>query len=154
MLTKHNLPFSPKHSLYLSHHHYSHHTSLFTLLLNNQLTISSLVSPISIIFLPFHHKKLLHQKDPNQKSKSQNLHLRKIFKFQKTLLKQLLNFQRKTKLQLTNTIINRLILKTMILIRPQKKVYPPQIISAHLNKLFQTQSLNMQIFLVFSWPQK
>ena len=141
MLTKHNLPFSPKHSPYLYQHHYSHHISRFTLLLNSQLMISSLVFLISIpptqIFLLFHRQDLLHQKDPNQRSKSQNLYPGKIFKFQKTLLKQPLNLQRKTKLQLTNTIISRLTLKTMTPIQPQKKVYPPQIISAHLNKLLQ-----------------
>ena len=64
--------------------------------------------------IQLHLHSLLCQKEPNQKSKSQNLHPRKIFKFQKTLLKQLLNLQRKTKLQLTNTIISRLIFTTMI----------------------------------------
>ena len=105
---------------------------LFYNLLNNPFMINSLVSPISIISFLFHYQKLLHQKDPNQKSESQNLHPRKI--------------------QLTNTIINRLTLTTMTPIQPQRKVYPPQIISAHLHKLLQTQSLNMLTFLVFSWP--
>ena len=156
MLTKHNLFFSPKPSPYLSQHHYSLHTSHFTLLLNSQPMISFLVSPISIIFLPCHHQKLLHQNDPNQKSRSQNLHPRKIFnKFQKTLLKQLLNLnlQKKTKLQLPNTIIHRLTLPAMTPIQPQKKVYLPQI-PTHLNKLLRIQSLNMRLFLVSSWPQK
>ncbi|KAH9792621.1 hypothetical protein KPL71_004198 [Citrus sinensis] len=63
--------------------------------------INSLVSPISIISFLFHYQKLLHQKDPNQKSESQNLHPRKI--------------------QLTNTIINRLTLTTMTPIQPQRK---------------------------------
>ena len=153
MLTRHNIPFSLKLSPYLSQHHYSHHISLFTPPLNNQLTINSLVFPISIpptqIFLQLHLHSLLCQKEPNQRSKSQNLHPRKIFKFHKTLLKQLLNLQRKTKLQLTNTIIRSLIFKPMIQIQLQKKVYPPQILLAHLTTLFQTQSLIMQIFLVF-----
>ena len=153
MLTKHNLPFSPKHSPYLYQHHYSHHISLFTTLLNSQLTTTSLVFLISIpqtqIFLQFHRQSLPHQENPNQKSKSQNLYPRKIFKFQKTLQKQLLSLQRKTKLQLTNTIISRLSPKTMIQVQPQTKVYPPLILSAHLNKLLQTQSPNMQTFLVF-----
>ena len=86
----------------------------------------------------------LHQNDLSQKSKSPNLNPKKIFIFQKTLLKQLLNLQRKTKLQLTNTIISRLITKTVT-----QKVYPPLIILAHLNKRLQTPSPNNHIFLVF-----
>ena len=142
MLTKHNLLFSPKPSPYLYQHHYLPHISLSTILLNSQLTTNSLVFPISIPqpLLQFHHQNLLHQKDLNQKSKSPNLHPMKIFKFQKTLLKQLQSLQRKIKLQPTNTIISRLSLKTVTQIQSQKQVYPPQTISAHPNNLLQTQS--------------
>ena len=129
MLTKHNFLFLPKHSPYLYQHHYSHHINLFTILLNNQLTTTSLVFLISIpqtqIFLQFLRQSRPHQENPNQKSKSQSLHPKIIFKFQKILLKQLLNLRRKTRLQLTNTIISRLITKTVAQIQPQRKIYPP-----------------------------
>ena len=103
-------------------------------------------TPQTQIFLKFHHQSLPHRKNPNRKSKSQRPTRRKIFKFQKTLLKQLLNLQRKTKPQLTNTIINILTAIKVTQIQLQKKVHPLLLNSVHLNKLLQIQSPNMQNF--------
>ena len=81
-------------------------------------------------------------KKPKPKVKISKASPKEDLQVQKTLLKQPLNLQRKTKLQLTNTITSILITKIVTHIQLQKKVHSPLLPNpVHLNKFFRLRVL-------------